>query len=164
MRWLITAQLILLTLAIQIAWVPHVIVWDAWPDVLLILVVQIAFSLTAADAFVTAWCTGLLYDLRVAEPAGMWAMLYGLAALAVSKVFGRDRSAILPTRLFTVLLASLLVNLGGILINTFHGHPIGWLHVKRLFLNSFYTTIAAIVFLPVFAFLMKRLHPQQRRG
>jgi rod shape-determining protein MreD len=158
LRWLITAQLILLLLAVQVAWMPHVVVFDAAPDVMLILVVQLAFTLTPTEAFTASWASGMLRDLRGAEAAGTWALLYGLLALMIARARQKDSTTHLGSRVLTVLLSSSLLYIGLYVIRIFRGYSLGWIHLKEAFLGTLYTTLVSLVLLPVLAFLLKRIH------
>ena len=163
MRWLITALLFLLVLTVQNAAAPYLEVLGAVPDFRVIFLVQLALVLPQFEAAVWAWCMGLAADLTGQTPAGVLAFSYCLVAFAFTRMRSQIFSAHILTRLILVVLAGLFLRLVLLISGIIRGHPTRFL----LFLSTaaadlLYTAAFALVLLPLFLVILRRVHADRR--
>jgi len=162
-RWLITALLFLLVLTLQNAAAPYLQVLGATPDFRVIFLVQLALVLSQFEAAVWAWCMGLAADLTGDTPAGVLALSYVLISLAFTRIRSQIFAAHILTRLILVVLAEVLLH-GVLLISgIIRGHPTHFvLFLRTAALDIAYTAVAALVLLPLFLAILRRVHAERR--
>ena len=104
MRWITFAILAGLFLIAQTALAPRVEILNVRPDWMFILVVYIALHARGPDAMLGGWVLGLLADLGSDERMGLFALVYGLCALALVRL----RAALYHEHPLTDVLVTLL--------------------------------------------------------
>ncbi len=83
MRWLTFALLAALAICFQTTIAPRLGTPNAYPDIMLILVIHYALHAQTADGLLAGWLMGLLVDLTTVQRFGLVAVAYGLIALIV---------------------------------------------------------------------------------
>ncbi len=81
-RWLPTALAILAALAAQVALAPHLALGGSVPNLLLLVVVTLAFVRGAGSGLYGGFFAGLALDLIGTGPVGAWAMVLALTGYA----------------------------------------------------------------------------------
>lgn len=106
-RWLLVGAAVVVALALQVSFFPHLAVAGVVPDLVLLVVVAFALARGSREAMLLGFVAGLLLDL--APPAdhsvGRWALSLVLVAAVAGRVRTDERVS-LPVVLGTVAAAS----------------------------------------------------------
>jgi len=84
MRWISLLLLVLVVVTFQSALAPHMAIWGARPDLILLVVVFFAMHAPWRDAIIAAWVLGAAADLMTIERFGLLSLTYAMAALLVA--------------------------------------------------------------------------------
>jgi rod shape-determining protein MreD len=150
-------------LALQATAAPRIALFDAVPDLLIILVVQLALLCPHLEGVIWSWAAGLLADLRWGNPAGVVALTYALVALVIYGVRRQIFAGHILTRLLLVVLADLLQHLAVMFSQIIRGQTLYFLLFwRQALLGVAYTTLAAVVLLPLLSVILGRLYRERR--
>ena len=165
MRWLITALLFLLVLTLQNAAAPYLEIKGASPDFRVIFLMQLALVLPRFEAVVWSWCMGLAADLTGDTPAGVLALSYSLIAFALTRMRSQLFATHLLTRLALVALAKGFLQ-GVLLISgIIRGHATPFvLSLQKAGIEIAYTAVFALVLLPFFLVVLRRVYAERRHA
>ena len=164
MRWVITAVLFLLLLALDATLAPYISLFGATPDLLVILIVEFALVMPRLDSVVWAWCIGLISDLHDGNPTGVLALTYAVITLVIRSLRSQLFAGHLVTRLLLVAVADVLQYLALMFSQIIRGHPVGFLLFwRQAFLGVVYTTVVAAGLLPLLSLALRPLYEKRRR-
>jgi rod shape-determining protein MreD len=165
-RWLITALIFLLLLTVQSAaagaLAPSL---EAAPNLVLILVVQLALVAPQFETVLGTWCMGLVSDLHGHGPLGVLAFTWALASLALSRIRGDLFAEHLVTRLLLVAAAAAFQELVLAVARLAGGASLRLLAALRhAGIGVAGTVLAAVVLLPLLRLALRRLFPAQKES
>ena len=165
MQWLITAALFLLTLAAQATVTPRISLLDGRPDFLIILVVQLALVSPRVDSLVWSWVMGLLVDLHDGHPPGILALAYLVVAMVTHRIRSEIFAGHIITRVLLVAVADGLRHVALFLSEIIRGHPPHvLLFLRTAAISVTYTSVSAVVLLPLLGLILKHVYPSGRRS
>ena len=163
MRWLVTAVLILVMLVVQTAAAPYISWLGARPDILLIFIVQLALVTPHLEGVICAWGVGLLIDLHDGNMPGVVALTYTVVAFGLFRIRSEVFAGHILTRVILVVIAGFLTQLAVMFSQIILGHPLHFVLFWRTALLSVgYTAAVAVVLLPLFLMLLRRLFAERR--
>lgn len=164
-RWLITAVLFLLLLAVQAAARPYIALFDATPDLLIILVVQFALIAPQLDGVIASWLMGFVTDLHGGNPAGLIALTWALIALLIYHIRRQLFAGHLLTRLLLVALAEVFQSVTLMFSQILRGQPTSFLLFwRQAILGIAYTVTVAIAVLPLLSAVLHHVYAKPREG
>lgn len=154
--WLGFAVLAVVGVCLQTAFVPHVEIFSARPDVMLLLAVFYALHARGYDGLIAAWLCGLLVGLCSLAGLGLFCCLYGVVVLPVyaarAAVF-RDH---LATHLVFTLVCALLVQLASALYVDWRYPVVG--SVRPIYLQAMVSVLYTTALVPLVQMPLVRLH------
>lgn len=163
MRWLVTAALLLLVLALQATAAPRIALFDAVPDFLIILVVQLALLCPELQGVLWSWAVGFLADLRWGNLVGVMALTYGLIALVICGIRRQIFAGHILTRLLLVVVADFLQHVAVMFSQIIRGQKLYFLLFwRQALLGVVYTAAVAVVLLPLLSLVLGRLYRERR--
>ena len=163
MRWVITAALFLIIIAAQAAAARHIALFGATPNLLIVLVVQLALILPRLEGAIWAWCLGLGADLHGVTPPGVLALTYALVSLVLARVRSEIFSEHIFTRLLLVVVAAVLQEIALMFSEIIRGHPLEFLlDLRTAALRVAYTALVALGLLPVLRAILRRVYAERR--
>ncbi len=165
MRHVVVLILFVATLVVQATVSPRVAIWGVAPDLLVVLVVELAFRLPRPEGMVWPWGAGLAADLRGDGPAGVLAFTYALAALAIDRMREFFFVESLFVKVAAVAGADLLHHAAIAISQLIRGQaPSFMLFWKETFVGMVYTTALSAALLPLMGAALRRVLPRERRG
>ena len=165
MRFVVVLILAVAMLVLHATVAPRIAVWGVAPDLMVILVVQLAFRLPRIEALAWPWAAGLAVDLHDGGPAGVLALTYGLIAVAVDRLREFFFVESLMVQLAAVAAADLIQRLALLISQVLRGQaPSFMLFWKELFVGILYTVALGAVLLPLLSLALRRVLPRERRG
>ena len=163
MRWLVPAALLLLMLALDATAAPRIALFDAPPDLLIILVVELALLCPDLQGILWSWALGLLDDLHSGNPLGLSALTYALIALVVAGIRRQVFARHILTRLLLVVIADFLHHFALMFSQIIRGQELHFLLFWRhALLGVLYTAVVALVLLPLLSLILGRLYRSRR--
>ncbi len=165
MRHVIVLILVLVMFALQGTLSPRIAIWDVEPELMVILVVELAFRLPGLEAMAWPWGAGLAVDLRTGGPVGVLAFTFGLMALIIMRV----REFFFTESFFVRIVASaagvIVVRIALLISGLIRGQPPAFgVFIKELFVGALYTAALAAAFLPLLTLALRRFLPRRERG
>ncbi len=165
MRHLVAAILFVAMIVVQATVSPRIAIWGVAPDLMVVLVVELAFRLPRPENLVWPWAAGLASDLRGDGPAGVLAFTYALTALAIDRMREFFFVESLFVRPAAVAVADLLHHAAIAISQIIRGQgPSFMLFCKETLVGMLYTTALSVALLPLMAAALRRVIPRERRG
>jgi rod shape-determining protein MreD len=147
MRWLTFAILAALTLCVQTTLTERTTFMGMRADFAIVLLTHYALQTRSGDGPIAGWLLGLFMGLSSAQPAGLVALAYGLAAVAVwsirSLVFLRH-----PLTHFIITAATCGITHSTLWLysSTVAGSAVGWRDIfYTCFFDGLYTGAWAVI-------------------
>jgi rod shape-determining protein MreD len=163
-RSVVVVILFIFLLAAQAVIAPRIAVWGAQPQLLVILVVQMAFQLPRPEGIVWPWAAGLGADLHQGGPLGVLALTYGLIAVAVDRFRSFFSAESFVVRLIAVAAAAFIQHLALLISQWVRGQPPPFMaYGAQAFLSVLYTAALAALLLPLLAWVLGLFLRKERR-
>lgn len=124
MSWLGGALLVYIAAGLQIALRPHVALYGATPNLLLLAAVFVAAGAHRQAALVACFAIGLLQDVLSQQPPGLHAVAFALAAAAITAMQPAMNRTHPLSHIVMAMTAGAIVAAAMLV----HGAVHGWLH------------------------------------
>ena len=165
MRHVVALILVVVVLVLQETLAPRIALWDVRPELMVILVVELAFRLPGLEAMVWPWAAGLLTDLHEGGPVGVLAFTFGLSALIIMRL----REFFFTESFFVRIIASaagvVVTRVALAISGALRGQAPGFMDcLKELVVGTLYTAALAVVVLPLLTLALGRVLPRRERG
>ncbi len=159
MRWFVVASLFLVTLATQGA-IRDLCTssFGASPDLMIILIVQLSFTLRRAQDVIAFWLMGLTTDLDTNSPVGLMALLYTIIRSMRPHVFATH----VLTRMTFLLVAHVLQHISLMISGIIRGQSPPLLTFwKEALLGTLYTLLVSLVVFPALSYILGIVYKQR---
>jgi rod shape-determining protein MreD len=161
-RFLVVFIMAVVLLVLHATVEPRIAVWNVAPDLLVILVVQLAFRLPGVEAVAWPWGIGLAADLHGDGLVGLLAFTWGLIAFVINRLREFFFVESLVVRLAAVASAEVLTRAAIAISQLIGGHPVSFmLFLKDVFVGAIYTSAVAAALLPLLGAALRRVLPRK---
>ncbi len=165
LRHVVVLILVIVALVLQDTAAQRAAVWGVPPDVLVILVVELAFRLPRVEGMAWPWGLGLAADLHGTGVVGVLALTYGLIAIAIDRLREFFFTESLVVRLVAVAAGAFVEHAAVAISQILRGQgPSFMLFWKEALVGMVYTAALAALLLPLIDLALRRVLPKRQRG
>ena len=164
MRLAVTLILFLVTLALDATLSPRIALWGAPPDLMVILLVQVAFQLPRPENIIWPCVFGLGTDLHEDGPVGVLTLTFALLGIAIDRFQNAFFTEGLLVRVAAAGIAVFVRNFAVMISEVLRGQPPPFmLFWGQAFLSILYTAVLALALLPLLEWVLGRFTARKRR-